>query len=145
MKTLVYWGVSWRTSKLTTLGGGEWIFSGPGRLLSGTQWRLAIISLIFQLNAHYIFENIYLIFWLIMLELFYEIVVFIIFGVMIIVLCFSALRLLLCPFLFIWVRGNMFQFHYDKLSCLAWRRFLPLSLNYLLFFVGIRCSVFSLL
>jgi hypothetical protein len=26
---------------------------------------------------------------------------------------------------------------------LAWRRFLPLSLNYLLFFVGVRCFIYS--
>jgi NADH-ubiquinone oxidoreductase chain 1 len=34
------------------------------------------------------------------------------------------------------------RFHYDKLMYLAWKRFLPLSLNYLLFFVGVRCFVF---
>jgi len=35
------------------------------------------------------------------------------------------------------------RFRYDKLIYLAWSRFLPLSLNYLLFFVGVRCFVFS--
>ena len=34
------------------------------------------------------------------------------------------------------------RFHYDKSMYLAWRRFLPLSLNYLLFFVGVRCFIY---
>nr|YP_009350623.1 NADH dehydrogenase subunit 1 [Labritermes buttelreepeni]AQP27473.1 NADH dehydrogenase subunit 1 [Labritermes buttelreepeni] len=48
-------------------------------------------------------------------------------------------------FLFVWVRGTMPRFRYDKLMYLAWSSFLPLSLNYLLFFVGVSCFVFSLL
>jgi len=36
------------------------------------------------------------------------------------------------------------HFRYKSMY-LAWRRFLPLSLNYLLFFVGVRCFVSSLL
>nr|YP_009351611.1 NADH dehydrogenase subunit 1 [Hirtitermes hirtiventris]AQP30061.1 NADH dehydrogenase subunit 1 [Hirtitermes hirtiventris] len=48
-------------------------------------------------------------------------------------------------FLFIWVRGTMPRFRYDKLMYLAWKSFLPLSLNYLLFFIGVSCWVFSLL
>jgi len=46
------------------------------------------------------------------------------------------------PFLFVLVRGNLPRFRYDKLMYLAWRRFLPLSLNYLLFFVGVKCFIF---
>nr|YP_009350688.1 NADH dehydrogenase subunit 1 [Furculitermes winifredae]AQP27601.1 NADH dehydrogenase subunit 1 [Furculitermes winifredae] len=48
-------------------------------------------------------------------------------------------------FLFVWVRGTMPRFRYDKLMYLAWSSFLPLSLNYLLFFVGVKCLIFSLL
>nr|AIY61749.1 NADH dehydrogenase subunit 1 [Jugositermes tuberculatus] len=48
-------------------------------------------------------------------------------------------------FLFIWVRGTLPRFRYDKLMYLAWSSFLPLSLNYLLFFVGVSCFIFSLL
>nr|AQP29387.1 NADH dehydrogenase subunit 1 [Cyrilliotermes sp. BRA012] len=48
-------------------------------------------------------------------------------------------------FLFVWVRGTMPRFRYDKLMYLAWSSFLPLSLNYLLFFVGVSCFIFSLL
>jgi NADH-ubiquinone oxidoreductase chain 1 len=54
-------------------------------------------------------------------------------------------RFTFVSFLFVWVRGTMPRFRYDKLMYLAWKRFLPLSLNYLLFFVGVRCFVFSLL
>jgi NADH:ubiquinone oxidoreductase subunit H len=36
-------------------------------------------------------------------------------------------------------------FRYDGLIYLAWRRFLTLALNYLLFFVGVRAFAFSLL
>nr|AIY61827.1 NADH dehydrogenase subunit 1 [Amalotermes phaeocephalus]QXT44153.1 NADH dehydrogenase subunit 1 [Amalotermes phaeocephalus] len=48
-------------------------------------------------------------------------------------------------FLFVWVRGTLPRFRYDKLMYLAWKSFLPLSLNYLLFFVGVSCFIFSLL
>lgn len=40
-------------------------------------------------------------------------------------------------FMFIWVRGTLPRFRYDKLIYLTWKMFLPLSLNYLLFFVGL--------
>nr|YP_008757607.1 NADH dehydrogenase subunit 1 [Occasjapyx japonicus]AEV44872.1 NADH dehydrogenase subunit 1 [Occasjapyx japonicus] len=40
-------------------------------------------------------------------------------------------------FAFIWVRGTLPRFRYDKLMGLAWSEFLPLSLNYLFFFVGL--------
>nr|WKU83785.1 NADH dehydrogenase subunit 1 [Aristosyrphus sp.] len=48
------------------------------------------------------------------------------------------LKLLLISFLFIWVRGTLPRFRYDKLMYLAWKSFLPLSLNYLLFFIGLK-------
>ena len=41
-------------------------------------------------------------------------------------------------FAFIWVRGTLPRFRYDKLIYLAWKRFLPVALNYLLFFVIIK-------
>nr|YP_009485655.1 NADH dehydrogenase subunit 1 [Velinus nodipes]AVZ00791.1 NADH dehydrogenase subunit 1 [Velinus nodipes] len=40
-------------------------------------------------------------------------------------------------FIFIWVRGSLPRYRYDKLMYLTWSVFLPLSLNYLLFFSGI--------
>nr|WHM51692.1 NADH dehydrogenase subunit 1 [Orthognathotermes sp. n.] len=51
----------------------------------------------------------------------------------------------LISFLFVWVRGTLPRFRYDKLMYLAWSSFLPLSLNYLLFFIGVSCFLFSLL
>ena len=65
--------------------------------------------------------------------------------VVIFILFFFILSLLLFHFLFVWVRGTLPRFRYDKLMDLAWRKFLPLSLNYLLFSVGVMCFIFSLL
>nr|YP_007517108.1 NADH dehydrogenase subunit 1 [Procecidochares utilis]AGG10671.1 NADH dehydrogenase subunit 1 [Procecidochares utilis]UXG57167.1 NADH dehydrogenase subunit 1 [Procecidochares utilis] len=48
-------------------------------------------------------------------------------------------------FLFIWVRGTLPRFRYDKLMYLAWKIFLPLSLNYLLFFIGFKLIMINLL
>nr|WMY24040.1 NADH dehydrogenase subunit 1 [Capritermes capricornis]WNL53864.1 NADH dehydrogenase subunit 1 [Capritermes capricornis] len=58
---------------------------------------------------------------------------------------FFYVKLTFISFLFIWVRGTLPRFRYDKLMYLAWSSFLPLSLNYLLFFVGVKCYIFSLL
>nr|AVN67274.1 NADH dehydrogenase subunit 1 [Aeluropoda insignis] len=55
------------------------------------------------------------------------------------------LSLSLISFMFIWVRGTMPRFRYDKLMYLAWSSFLPLSLNYLLFFLGFKVLLFSFL
>nr|YP_009250739.1 NADH dehydrogenase subunit 1 [Reticulitermes grassei]AMX23079.1 NADH dehydrogenase subunit 1 [Reticulitermes grassei] len=54
-------------------------------------------------------------------------------------------KLSFVSFLFIWVRGTLPRFRYDSLMYLAWSSFLPLSLNYLLFFVGVSVFIFSLL
>nr|UQJ75247.1 NADH dehydrogenase subunit 1 [Glyptotermes sp.] len=48
-------------------------------------------------------------------------------------------------YLFIWVRGTLPRFRYDSLMYLAWKSFLPLSLNYLLFFLGVSLFILSLL
>lgn len=44
------------------------------------------------------------------------------------------LKLVFISFLFIWVRGTLPRYRYDKLIYLAWKRYLPISLNFLLFF-----------
>lgn len=55
------------------------------------------------------------------------------------------LKLTIISFLFIWVRGTLPRFRYDKLIYLAWKRFLPISLNYLFFFIGLKIFILSLL
>nr|QOL00737.1 NADH dehydrogenase subunit 1 [Ruspolia lineosa] len=52
--------------------------------------------------------------------------------------------LVILSFLFIWVRGTLPRFRYDKLMYLAWKSYLPLSLNYLLFFLGLSVVLISL-
>nr|YP_010491917.1 NADH dehydrogenase subunit 1 [Westermannia superba]UWM92703.1 NADH dehydrogenase subunit 1 [Westermannia superba] len=48
------------------------------------------------------------------------------------------LKLLFISFLFIWVRGTLPRYRYDKLMYLAWKSYLPVSLNFILFFLGIK-------
>nr|URX54031.1 NADH dehydrogenase subunit 1 [Neotermes cubanus] len=57
---------------------------------------------------------------------------------------FFYVSLSFVSYLFIWVRGTLPRFRYDKLMHLAWSGFLPLSLNYLLFFLGVKLIIFSL-
>nr|AFL93394.1 NADH dehydrogenase subunit 1 [Liriomyza sativae] len=47
-------------------------------------------------------------------------------------------KLIFIGFLFIWVRGTLPRFRYDKLMYLAWKNFLPFSLNYLFFIIGLK-------
>nr|AMW67864.1 NADH dehydrogenase subunit 1 [Nevrorthus apatelios] len=58
---------------------------------------------------------------------------------------FFYLKLVFISFLFIWVRGTLPRYRYDKLMYLAWKSYLPLSLNYLLFFIGIKIYFLSVL
>lgn len=52
------------------------------------------------------------------------------------------IKLCFISFLFIWVRGTLPRFRYDKLIYLCWKSFLPLSLNFLLFFIGLKLFFF---
>nr|AII41669.1 NADH dehydrogenase subunit 1 [Allopsontus sp. 2 JZ-2014] len=52
-------------------------------------------------------------------------------------------KMVLVSFIFIWVRGTLPRFRYDKLMYLAWKSFLPVSLNYLIFFMGFLILVGS--
>nr|AVJ52654.1 NADH dehydrogenase subunit 1 [Diolcus irroratus] len=47
------------------------------------------------------------------------------------------IKITLIVFWFIWVRGTLPRFRYDKLMYLTWKMFLPLALNYLFMYVGI--------
>nr|CCI88312.1 NADH dehydrogenase subunit 1 [Thaumetopoea processionea] len=51
---------------------------------------------------------------------------------------FFYLKLLFISFLFIWVRGTLPRYRYDKLMYLAWKSYLPISLNFLMFFLGAK-------
>lgn len=51
---------------------------------------------------------------------------------------FFFLKLSFISFLFIWVRGTVPRFRYDKLMYLTWKRFLPISLNFLLLIIGLK-------
>nr|AUB29961.1 NADH dehydrogenase subunit 1 [Neoceratitis asiatica] len=55
------------------------------------------------------------------------------------------MKLTFMSFVFIWVRGTLPRFRYDKLMYLAWKSFLPFSLNYLLFFIGFKLLIISYL
>nr|QLY90330.1 NADH dehydrogenase subunit 1 [Pollenia rudis] len=55
------------------------------------------------------------------------------------------LKLTFVSFMFIWVRGTLPRFRYDKLMYLAWKSFLPFSLNFLLFFIGFKVFLIYLI
>nr|YP_015444.1 NADH dehydrogenase subunit 1 [Scutigera coleoptrata]CAE01480.1 NADH dehydrogenase subunit 1 [Scutigera coleoptrata] len=44
-------------------------------------------------------------------------------------------------FVFIWVRGMLPRMRYDKLMNLAWKKLLPVSLNYFLMFLGLKIFI----
>nr|YP_009433965.1 NADH dehydrogenase subunit 1 [Prosopocoilus confucius]ANY60168.1 NADH dehydrogenase subunit 1 [Prosopocoilus confucius] len=44
-------------------------------------------------------------------------------------------------FLWVWVRGTLPRFRYDKLMYLAWKSYLPVVLSYLLFFLGVKMII----
>nr|ADY25062.1 NADH dehydrogenase subunit 1 [Chilo suppressalis] len=52
------------------------------------------------------------------------------------------LKISLVAFLFIWVRGTLPRYRYDKLMYLAWKMYLPISLNYLFFYLGLKIMMF---
>nr|AXS65170.1 NADH dehydrogenase subunit 1 [Coleoptera sp. 10 KM-2017] len=54
---------------------------------------------------------------------------------------FFFLKLLFMSFFWIWVRGTLPRYRYDKLMYLAWKSYLPVSLNFLFFFFGLKLLV----
>nr|YP_010516256.1 NADH dehydrogenase subunit 1 [Atteva aurea]UXL88416.1 NADH dehydrogenase subunit 1 [Atteva aurea] len=54
------------------------------------------------------------------------------------------LKLLFISFLFVWVRATLPRYRYDKLMYLAWKSYLPISLNFLLFFMGLKILIYKL-
>nr|YP_009699983.1 NADH dehydrogenase subunit 1 [Dermestes tessellatocollis]QEK77719.1 NADH dehydrogenase subunit 1 [Dermestes tessellatocollis]QIA46732.1 NADH dehydrogenase subunit 1 [Dermestes maculatus] len=55
------------------------------------------------------------------------------------------LKLVFISFFWIWARGTLPRFRYDKLMYLAWKSYLPVSLNYLMFFSGLSFFIFFLI
>nr|ADO60441.1 NADH dehydrogenase subunit 1 [Closteromerus claviger] len=51
-------------------------------------------------------------------------------------------KLVFVSFFWIWVRGTLPRFRYDKLMYLSWKIYLPVSLNYLIFFFSIKLLFF---
>nr|YP_010414132.1 NADH dehydrogenase subunit 1 [Notiophilus quadripunctatus]URQ84674.1 NADH deshydrogenase subunit 1 [Notiophilus quadripunctatus] len=58
---------------------------------------------------------------------------------------FFYMKMVFISFMFIWVRGTLPRYRYDKLMNLAWKNFLPLSLNYLFLYLGLKMMYISLL
>nr|UPX88305.1 NADH dehydrogenase subunit 1 [Astacus leptodactylus] len=54
------------------------------------------------------------------------------------------LKLTMMSFIFIWVRGTLPRFRYDKLMYLAWKSFLPVSLNFLIYFMGLKMIMYCI-
>nr|ATD52985.1 NADH dehydrogenase subunit 1 [Exitianus sp. EMHAU-2015-Zz05232005] len=55
---------------------------------------------------------------------------------------FFYFKLIFMCFLFVWVRSTLPRFRYDKLMYLAWKCYLPMSLNYLMFFIFVKLLSF---
>nr|UPL65610.1 NADH dehydrogenase subunit 1 [Rhopalus maculatus] len=51
------------------------------------------------------------------------------------------IKIVFIVFWFIWVRGTLPRFRYDKLMYLTWKVFLPMSLNYFMFFSLFLCCM----
>nr|YP_009527982.1 NADH dehydrogenase subunit 1 [Dichotomius schiffleri]ARU81311.1 NADH dehydrogenase subunit 1 [Dichotomius schiffleri] len=58
---------------------------------------------------------------------------------------FFFIKVVVFAFIWIWVRGTLPRYRYDKLMYLCWKSFLPVSLNYLIFFLGLKLFMFSIL
>nr|YP_308868.1 NADH dehydrogenase subunit 1 [Geothelphusa dehaani]BAE19779.1 NADH dehydrogenase subunit 1 [Geothelphusa dehaani] len=55
---------------------------------------------------------------------------------------FFYMKCVFIAFMFIWVRGTLPRFRYDKLMYLAWKSYLPVAINYLMFFVSLKFFIF---
>nr|APX40251.1 NADH dehydrogenase subunit 1 [Psylliodes circumdatus] len=54
------------------------------------------------------------------------------------------MKLVFVSFFWLWVRGTLPRYRYDKLMYLAWKTYLPISLNFLLFFSSMKMLIFIL-
>ena len=51
------------------------------------------------------------------------------------------IKLIFVSFFWVWARGTIPRYRYDKLIMLCWKVFLPVSLNYLFFYCGLKILV----
>nr|YP_004021903.1 NADH dehydrogenase subunit 1 [Phraortes sp. Iriomote Island]BAJ24503.1 NADH dehydrogenase subunit 1 [Phraortes sp. Iriomote Island] len=58
---------------------------------------------------------------------------------------FFFIKMIFVSFIFIWVRGTLPRFRYDKLMYLTWKCYLPFSLNCLVFFVCFKIFIISII
>nr|YP_009658989.1 NADH dehydrogenase subunit 1 [Altica cirsicola]QCP68718.1 NADH dehydrogenase subunit 1 [Altica cirsicola] len=54
------------------------------------------------------------------------------------------IKLVGLSFFWVWVRGTLPRYRYDKLMYLAWKGYLPVALNYLIFFYSMKMFIFIL-
>nr|UTE83889.1 NADH dehydrogenase subunit 1 [Trichogomphus mongol] len=52
------------------------------------------------------------------------------------------IKLVFMSFVWVWVRGTLPRYRYDKLMYLCWKSFLPVALNFLIFFMGMKLALF---
>nr|YP_006576055.1 NADH dehydrogenase subunit 1 [Euspilotus scissus]ACZ58582.1 NADH dehydrogenase subunit 1 [Euspilotus scissus] len=55
------------------------------------------------------------------------------------------LKLVFMSFLWLWVRGTLPRYRYDKLMYLAWKSILPIALNFIFFYLGMKFFIHVLL
>lgn len=53
-------------------------------------------------------------------------------------------KVVFISFIWVWVRGTLPRYRYDKLMYLCWKSYLPVALNFLLFFFGFKLVLFSI-
>nr|ARH53765.1 NADH dehydrogenase subunit 1 [Carpelimus fuliginosus] len=58
---------------------------------------------------------------------------------------FFFIKLVFMSFFWIWVRGTLPRYRYDKLMYLAWKSFLPVSLNMFMFYFGLKMYIYILI
>nr|WON66003.1 NADH dehydrogenase subunit 1 [Carpelimus sp. 1 HFZ-2023b] len=58
---------------------------------------------------------------------------------------FFYIKLVFMSFFWIWVRGTLPRYRYDKLMYLAWKSFLPISLNMFMFYFGLKIYISALI
>nr|QZL38960.1 NADH dehydrogenase subunit 1 [Lixus subtilis] len=57
---------------------------------------------------------------------------------------FFFIKVVFVSFFWVWVRGTLPRYRYDKLMYLAWKSYLPVSLNLLMFYFGMSIFLVSL-